>query len=542
MAEVLYKIADQQEEFEAIHRLNYQTFVDEIPQHPANAAGLLVDRFHDENVYAIGLDGRELAGMVAGRCTRPFSLDSKLANLDSYLPAHARIVEIRLLAVRPAYRNSRVFARLIVQLARHFRALGCDLAVISGTIRQLDLYEHMGFRSFGPRVGSADAPYQPMYLTLDSWRRNVAISTPAEPALRLARFTPGPVPVSAAVSAALAAPPISHRSPEFVALMAQMRRNLCDLTGAAHALVLAGTGTLANDAVAAQLNYRGQPGLVLANGEFGDRLIAHARSWRVPHQAVQLAWGEPFDWQALQRITGRTRPAWIWAVLCETSTGMTNDPACLRDLCAQSGAELCLDAVSAVGLMPVDLRGVWLASTVSGKALSAYPGLAVVLHEGRLAPAGVLPRYLDLGAYENAGGVPYTHSSNLLAAFERALASTQWSERYVRTAAIDGRLRAALRAHGLEPLVADASATPGIITLAIPHDQDSQRLALRLAADGIGLAYESAYLRQRNWIQICLMGEFDPVSATRIPELLAAHLRPVRRSPQRRGALARCGP
>ena len=73
-----FKIATEDWEFEQIHRLNYETFVEEIPEHVASASRRLVDRFHDENTYAIGLDNRRLVGMLAIRGRRPFSLDLKL--------------------------------------------------------------------------------------------------------------------------------------------------------------------------------------------------------------------------------------------------------------------------------------------------------------------------------------------------------------------------------------------------------------------------------------------------------------------------------
>jgi aspartate aminotransferase-like enzyme/GNAT superfamily N-acetyltransferase len=525
MAELQYKIADRQEEFDAIHRLNYQTFVEEIPQHAPNAVRLLVDRFHEENTYAVCLDGSELIGMVAGRCQRPFSLDTKVADLDRHLPRHDRAVEIRLLAVKPEFRYRPVFARLIVQLARHFRALGCDLALISGTVRQLALYEHLGFQAFGPLVGTADALYQPMYLTLESWRGNRALFAPSEPPRGVAEFLPGPVAVLPAVRSAFQSQPVSHRSAEFAQRMQCVRMGLRRLTGAGHVAVLAGTGTLANDAIAAQLRHDGRPGLVLANGEFGERLAAHARAWQLRHDLVKVPWGEAFDWSALHSLTRRVRPAWIWAVLSETSTGMTNAVSNLRSLSEGVGAALCLDAVSAVGLMPVDLRGVWLASAVSGKGLAAYAGLAIVFHDGRVAPAGAVPKYLDLAAYEAARGVPYTQPSNLVAALDCVLSTTLWEDRFRRIAAVDRQLRSQLNAHGLPPLVTGESATPGIITLGLPETVDSSELALALRGDGIGLAYESQYLRCRNWLQICLMGEFDTATVERTPGLLAAHLR-----------------
>ena len=66
-----FKIAAEEWEFEAIHRLNYKTFVEEIPQHAGNTEQRLVDKFHAENTYLICLSGRHLAGMLAVRGTRP---------------------------------------------------------------------------------------------------------------------------------------------------------------------------------------------------------------------------------------------------------------------------------------------------------------------------------------------------------------------------------------------------------------------------------------------------------------------------------------
>jgi predicted N-acetyltransferase YhbS len=166
-----FKIADPSD-FDLIHALNYETFVEEIPQHAPNAERRLVDRFHAENTYVICVADDRLAGMVCGRCARPFSLDQKLANLDSFLPSHRKAVEIRLLAIAPSYRKTAVFSGLMAFLAKHFALQGCDLAVISGTVRQLKLYRHLGFEPFGEQVGSASAQYQPMFLTLDALRDN----------------------------------------------------------------------------------------------------------------------------------------------------------------------------------------------------------------------------------------------------------------------------------------------------------------------------------------------------------------------------------
>jgi GNAT superfamily N-acetyltransferase len=170
LSALVFKVADQPEEFEKIHRLNYQAFVEEIPQHQPNPEQRLVDKFHAQNTYIIGLADQAVVAMVALRDQRPFSLDQKLENLDSYLPPAQKVGEIRLLYIVPAYRNATVF-RLLLETAAHYVVpKGWELAVISGTTRQQRLYRHFGFVPFGPLVGQPGAEFQPMYWTVASFR------------------------------------------------------------------------------------------------------------------------------------------------------------------------------------------------------------------------------------------------------------------------------------------------------------------------------------------------------------------------------------
>jgi GNAT superfamily N-acetyltransferase len=164
---VTFKIAKDPYEFSQIYALNYRTFVEEIPQHVPNNERMLIDRFHNQNTYIIGLRGQRLVAMVAIRGRRPFSLDLKLANLDGYLPPASSPCEIRLLAVEPDHRKSAVLGGLLSTLANYARDQGHNLALISGTFRQLRLYRHLGFTAFGPVVGTRDAYFQPMFLRLD---------------------------------------------------------------------------------------------------------------------------------------------------------------------------------------------------------------------------------------------------------------------------------------------------------------------------------------------------------------------------------------
>ena len=165
-APFIFRVASEDWEFEQIHRLNYNTFVEEIPQHEAAPHGLLVDKFHHENTYFICMRGGRLIGMVAVRDQRPFSLDQKLENLDSYLPPEKSLCEIRLLSIEKEHRDGRIIQGLLTMLARHCMDRGYDIAIISGTVQQERFYRRLGFVPFGPRVGTLEALYQPMYREL----------------------------------------------------------------------------------------------------------------------------------------------------------------------------------------------------------------------------------------------------------------------------------------------------------------------------------------------------------------------------------------
>jgi aspartate aminotransferase-like enzyme len=525
-----FRIATQDWEFEAIHRLNYRTFVEEIPQHEPSAEQRLVDRFHDENTYAICLDGDRVVGMVCGRSNRPFSLDQKLPGLDTHLLPGRKVIEVRLLAVERPYRNGLVFAHLCGEIVRRFRDDGFDLAVITGTTRQTKLYRHLGFVPFGPELGTPDARFQPMYLTLEKFLQIEPLLLGREPAIdaEMSNFLPGPVGVRSAVREAFGRGPVSHRSGRFMADFRATRRALCELVAAADVQIMLGSGTLANDAIGAQIQLLDAPGLVLSQGEFGERLVDLARGQRLDFEAHRVAWGEPFDLDAIrERLDQTPGLGWLWLVHCETSTGILNDLPALVELCAERSIALCVDGISSIGTVPVDLGGVYLASAVSGKGLGSYAGLAVVFHDHPLTPApDRLPRYLDLGYYAAHDGVPFTVSSNLVHALRESVLGTDWPARFSEVADVGGSLRSRLEAAEFTVLAPPEHASPAVLTVPLPEGISSKAVGRELEAAGYLLSYGSAYLLERNWIQVCLMGDWTPSSVERLPDVLTTICHP----------------
>jgi hypothetical protein len=157
--------------------------------------------------------------------------------------------------------------------------------LISGVLDRREMYISLGFQALGPALASGEASYIPMAMDLNEtaihekskrfehwWNRR---RTNAEVML-----LPGPVQIAPSVREAFERTPISHRESAMVDAYDEVRDRLRDLTGGMQTALLAGSGTLANDIVGACLRERfgDRTGIVLSNGEFGERLIRQAES------------------------------------------------------------------------------------------------------------------------------------------------------------------------------------------------------------------------------------------------------------------------
>ena len=510
----VFKIADQPWEIEAIHRLNHRTFAEEIPQHDAREDGTLVDKFHDENIYAVCLAGDELAGMVALRVQRPFSLDAKIPDLDSHLPPGRRWCEIRLLAVEKKHRGTAVTVGLLKTVTKEGVSRGCDAVVISAATLQLKLYKHMGFVPFGPLVGREGAYYQPMSLSMEQLMAEAPIilqdSLATVPQVeKPVNFLPGPVAIPPQVRDAFQSAPQSHRGHDCIEAVGSLRWQLGHMAGIHYAQIMLGSGTLANEAVGAQILRLDAPGMVISFGEFGERLADQARRLWLPHEHLCLPWGHVPDVNKIAKILDRhPEVRWIWTTHCETSSGAMMDLDVLAFLCHDRDIRLAVDAMSTFGVIHCDLSSVWMASAASGKGLAAYPGLAIVFHSDPIDPAPEkLPRYLDLGLYASGDGIPFTQSSNLIFALKISIESTDWWRKYERVRSLHDYIRPQLAALGATFLVPAEKCNPAVLTLPMKPGVNSVGVASQLESAGFLVSARSSYLSDRNWIQICLMGD-----------------------------------
>ncbi len=481
------KIAHTEAEFEEIARLNYETFVEEIPQHEANSARKKVDRFHPENTYIVVYKGLELIGMLAFRDQRPFSIDEKIGEVERYLPKEisTKLCEIRLLAVKKAYRTGRVLLKLTQALTAFAYEKGYSAAVISGTTREEKLYKQMGFTQFAPATGTEDALFLPMVLTRQQFEKSLQQRLMKE----CHTFYPGPVKQSEPLKYS----ELSHRSQGFQSLFERMTNKLLRLSGAKHVATFVGTGTLANEVMLGQLKAQqlGR-GLILTNGEFGERLRRQAERWALDFDVIEQDWGKSFDRNILDSYLQKRSYQWLLAVHGETSTGTCNDLREISRLTKRYDIKLCVDCISSFGAMPFSLKDCYLATAVSGKAIGAISGLAFVFSQNIVKSSTVLPAYLDLANYQQ-GAIPFTLPAVLVANVEAALQA--YPERYEQ---LQQRFTTLLQLPFMQYQVSTRQ-YPMLITLQLPKALGNLQRDLKL--NGFYVHADSQYLRQRNFIQ-----------------------------------------
>lgn len=315
-------------------------------------------------------------------------------------------------------------------------------------------------------------------------------------------LNPGPVTLTERVRRAMLRPDLCHREPEFSELLGDIRSRLARVYPEAAdqytAVVLAGSGTAAVEAMVGSLVPRGGKALVVANGVYGERIASILETQGKPLEMIRSAWTEPIDLDAAAAALDRDPTiTHVAAVHHETTTGRLNDVAALGRLCRERGVGLLLDAVSSFGGERVDPEA-WnleACAATANKCLHGVPGLAFVLvrrdvlESGTSAAPGL---YLDLFrhyAAQSAGHPVFTPAVHAAYALAEALAeldeSGGWHARRAHYRRLSGRLRAGLVSQGFRLLLGDAAVYSASLTsFDLPEGVDFDALHARMKRSG----------------------------------------------------------
>ena len=328
---------------------------------------------------------------------------------------------------------------------------------------------------------------------------------------KIVNLLPGPVAISESVKKAFAKETLSHRATDFMQIFNETKQMLLKISNAKYVEITMGSGTTANDIVGGQISLLNKKGLILTNGEFGERLYEHAKSYKLDYDFIKKEWGQEYTLQEIEnKIIKNKNYGWIWMVHHETSTGMANDINGINNICKKHNIKLCVDTISSIGTIPVDLSQVYLASAVSSKGLSSFAGLSIVFYNHELPePNNQIVQYLNLALYRAKGGVPFTVNSNLVLALHQSLKDIEINSRLKNIQSLSEKIRTELHKLNLNILVDNEYKSPSTITIVMPKDKSSREIGDILKENGFLLSYESSYLLKNNWIQICLMADLN---------------------------------
>jgi len=246
-------------------------------------------------------------------------------------------------------------------------------------------------------------------------------------------MTAGPTPVPPKVSQVMAEPVLYHRAPAFIEVYARCLERLPRVFQTSNdVLCFAASGTGAMESAVVNLTRPGEPALVASCGKFGERWAELCDAHGAATRRLEAGWGSKVEPDALDRALAESGAATVFTTLSETSTGVVNDVRALAATAHAHDALIVVDAVSALGAVPVrqDEWGLDVVVSGSQKALMCPPGLAFASASeealARAADAAGGSYYFDwqraaAGQRKDPPDSPFTPAVGLFMALDVAL-------------------------------------------------------------------------------------------------------------------------
>src|SRR5687768_2002590 len=120
--------------------------------------------------------------------------------------------------------------------------------------------------------------------------------------LKEINFSTGPVALHEKVKYALIEDPISHRCHEFQNLLESLADLYKDEFRVKQVYFLTGSGTTANEAMLHQIKMLNEAGLILSNGEFGNRLIKQSSTNDLQFTTYKKPYGASFVAEEIELV------------------------------------------------------------------------------------------------------------------------------------------------------------------------------------------------------------------------------------------------
>ncbi len=299
-------------------------------------------------------------------------------------------------------------------------------------------------------------------------------------------LTPGPLTTSRSVKAATVHD-WGSRDATFVRFNKEMRERITEIAGGVgtHVTVpMQGSGTFAVEAMITSFVPRAGKLLVLINGAYGKRALRIAEIAGRAAALHETAEDVPPDLATVERMLAADAAiTHVFAVHCETTSGILNPIAEIGRIVAKHGRRLLVDSMSAFGALPITAGEVpfdALASS-SNKCLEGIPGLGYVvcrIEALQAAKGNATTLTLDLHdqwqALEKTGQYRFTPPIQAIVALHQAIeefrAEGGQPARLARYADNCKVLIEGMAVLGFRTLLPAALQAPIIVTFHMPSD------------------------------------------------------------------------
>ncbi len=304
---------------------------------------------------------------------------------------------------------------------------------------------------------------------------------------------PGPSDIHPRVLQAIGKNTVGHLDPYYLRLMDDSQKMLRALFRTENRMTfsVSATGSAGMEATVVNLIEPGDSMIVCVNGVFGARMSDVAERAGAKVTKVERPWGEVFTPDDLTDALAKAKPKVVGIVMAETSTGAWQPIEEISRLVHDAGAMLLVDAVTALGGVPVEVDKWEIDAIYSGsqKCLSCPPGLAPVSFNER-AMKTILSRktkvqswYLDvtmLASYWGSDRV-YHHTApiNMSYALYEALQVIHeegLESCFARHMLNHQALKAGLSALGIEYSAQQGHQLPMLNAVRIPDGVDDARI------------------------------------------------------------------
>jgi len=195
-------------------------------------------------------------------------------------------------------------------------------------------------------------------------------------------FAPGPTPIPPEALLTMAHPILHHRTPEYEALIAEVREGLKVLFQTTEEVFLfAASGTGGMEAAVVNTLSPGEKALVIRGGKFGERWGEICQAYGVNFTPIDVPYGKAVDPGLVAAALEKDpRIAVVLSTHSETSTGVLHDIKAIAGVVRKTPTLLVVDAITSLGVVdvPMDDWGLDVVVAGSQKALMLPPGLAMV--------------------------------------------------------------------------------------------------------------------------------------------------------------------